>query len=593
MYKVKDNAEAQLQFGISSVATTLVVKEGQGAKFPEVPFLVVLNKRNSDGEITKSEKVEVSAVNRDQFTISRGYEGTTPSDFSADDFVSLFVLAKHIEELQTEVVKKANQTEVESVAQRTDSLEEKITTAENKIEKLEESEVSDYLGIRSIVAEALKKNNEVYKYHLPLFSEIISDVNIGKSETTKEIHILRLCNGVAFNAIQLPLKKTGEPTQNLIIEIRKAKKGSDSGLDFFVGGDVLATTTVNHEEITTSYQMKTISFSQMITFKKNEFAVVVAKQQNTTVNGTNYYSIGMSENGSIGYGVVAVNGDLKTKTFANVVCNSDGFFSDVVFGGDVFLFKNISKNISGFLSQSPKKTLHTIKAYSNKFQIRFKVRCSNWTSSSGSSQGGMPIYIGDKIIMSYPFGQMVEKTAVLSMEPQLFSELEIYIKTNGSNYSSTHGSCNIEVKMEIIPNKGDISITKMHSRNNVSVGEFGDFTIFGTHSDGGWKGGLPTGPITVAINGNKSGNGTETFSFYNPTPTLAKIKNQLSWNNNYSNTITGTVKVKVGGVILTTLSTNQSSTLDLTYLLLPEGRIDLEVYARHTGGYTPTVKYSV
>ena len=57
MYKVKDNAEAQLQFGISSVATTLVVKEGQGDKFPGVPFLVVLNKRNSYWEITKSQKI--------------------------------------------------------------------------------------------------------------------------------------------------------------------------------------------------------------------------------------------------------------------------------------------------------------------------------------------------------------------------------------------------------------------------------------------------------------------------------------------------------------------------------------------------------
>lgn len=137
MYKVKDNAESQLQFGISSVATTLVVKEGQGAKFPEVPFLVVLNKRNSDWEITKSEKVEVSSVNGDQFTISRGYEWTTPSDFSADDFVSLFVLARHIEELQTEVAKKADQTDVQSVASRTDSLEEKMTTALNWLEKLE------------------------------------------------------------------------------------------------------------------------------------------------------------------------------------------------------------------------------------------------------------------------------------------------------------------------------------------------------------------------------------------------------------------------------------------------------------------------
>lgn len=44
------------------------------------------------------------------------------------------MLAKHIEELQTEVVKKANQTEVESVAQKTSSLEEKMESAEGKIQ---------------------------------------------------------------------------------------------------------------------------------------------------------------------------------------------------------------------------------------------------------------------------------------------------------------------------------------------------------------------------------------------------------------------------------------------------------------------------
>ena len=148
MYKVKDNAEAQLQFGISSVATTLVVKEGQGVKFPEVPFLVVLNKRNSDWEITKSEKVEVSAVNGDQFTISRGFEWTTPSDFSADDFVSLFVLAKHIEQLQDKVEKKAEQSEMDSVSQRTTSLEQKIS-------RIEESWGNDHLEKKLMIGESM------------------------------------------------------------------------------------------------------------------------------------------------------------------------------------------------------------------------------------------------------------------------------------------------------------------------------------------------------------------------------------------------------------------------------------------------------
>jgi hypothetical protein len=52
--------------------------------------------------------------------------------------VSLLVLARHIEDLQTEVAKKADQTDVQSVATRTTTLEQKATQAEEKIEKLEE-----------------------------------------------------------------------------------------------------------------------------------------------------------------------------------------------------------------------------------------------------------------------------------------------------------------------------------------------------------------------------------------------------------------------------------------------------------------------
>lgn len=145
MYKVKDNAEAQLQFGISSVATTLVVKEGQGVKFPEVPFLVVLNKRNSDWEITKSEKVEVSAVSGDQFTISRGYEWTTPSDFSADDFVSLFVLARHITDIQEFVQKKAIETD-----KAVKKLSDDLTTAEEQIEQIQNWGQTNFLAEREL-----------------------------------------------------------------------------------------------------------------------------------------------------------------------------------------------------------------------------------------------------------------------------------------------------------------------------------------------------------------------------------------------------------------------------------------------------------
>ena len=101
MYNVKDNAEAKLQVWLSSLATTLVVELGNWMLFPEAPFIAVLNNRDSDWKITKSEKVEVTAKDWDQFTVNRGYEWTTPLDFNAWDFFSLFVLAKHIQELQS------------------------------------------------------------------------------------------------------------------------------------------------------------------------------------------------------------------------------------------------------------------------------------------------------------------------------------------------------------------------------------------------------------------------------------------------------------------------------------------------------------
>lgn len=112
MYNVKDNAEAKLQVWLSSLATTLVVELGNGMLFPEAPFIAVLNKRDSDWKITKSEKVEVTAKDGDQFTVNRGYEWATPQDFNAWDFFSLFVLAKHIQELQEWLEISANDTAI-------------------------------------------------------------------------------------------------------------------------------------------------------------------------------------------------------------------------------------------------------------------------------------------------------------------------------------------------------------------------------------------------------------------------------------------------------------------------------------------------
>jgi len=61
MYNVKDNAEWQLLYAITSSSLSLTLVEGDGDKFPDAPFLAVLNKRDSNGDVTSFETIEVTA----------------------------------------------------------------------------------------------------------------------------------------------------------------------------------------------------------------------------------------------------------------------------------------------------------------------------------------------------------------------------------------------------------------------------------------------------------------------------------------------------------------------------------------------------
>ena len=124
MYNVKDNAEATLQSGVSSIWQTIMVEDWGHVRFPEVPFLAVLNKRDSDWKITKSEIVEVIAQEGDLYTINRGQQWTTATDFSAGDYFSLFVLAKHIQELQEWI--EDNADSIVELEARADEMEDEI-----------------------------------------------------------------------------------------------------------------------------------------------------------------------------------------------------------------------------------------------------------------------------------------------------------------------------------------------------------------------------------------------------------------------------------------------------------------------------------
>ena len=600
MYKVKDNAEAQLQFGISSVATTLVVKEGQGDKFPGVPFLVVLNKRNSDWEITKSEKIEVTAKNWDQLTVKRGFEWTTPSDFSADDFVSLFVLAKHIEQLQTEVDGKANQTDLDSVSQRTTTLEEKVSQAEEKVEKLEEFGTPDHLWIKAIVAEAFKENDEAYEYHLPLASEVTSDCPIWQTNLTKEIHIPRVSTGVSFNTLELYLKKVGEPSQNLEVEIRKAKKVSSLGLEFVVGNEVLATGSVRYSEITTAYQMKTVTLSKEISVAKDEFIIIVLKQQGGTVNGSNYFCIGVSKNPSLGYGVICVESEEKqNKTYANVVCNSQWWNTNAIFWlwGSSFTGhkKRTLPDRYNFANGFPKNAITEIVAPADELTVKIKVKCSNWKNQNwgGSSRGGFLIRLWDHTLATYSYNTTNEISSTTTVKKKMLDVLELYIQGNSENYSTYYLGCDVDISWEISAKPWESLARTLYCRKTVAIGGKWEFTIFGYHTDRSWKEEevLWAWPVTVAFSGSKEGNSTEEKKFRSPRVSLCKMAYSLSSNYSWSNSLSW-IEVWHNWVKIQTLSRNSDGYVEC-YFILPKWEITLKLYTWHTSWYTATMNYNL
>ena len=478
MYKVKDNAEAQLQFGISSVATTFVVKEGQGAKFPEVPFLVVLNKRNSDWEITKSEKVEVSWVNGDQFTISRGYEWTTPSDFSADDFVSLFVLARHIEELQTEVAKKADQTDVQSVAQKTSTLEEKLSTAEGQITQLVESGTPSYLGITGIVWEKYTMEDTLFLQKTPTFIDSAIAINVGDIDKNKEIHIQRIGSWTASNQLKLKMKKFWAPTTSVIVDVRKGIKVDVSDMEAYrYGGEVIATTTIAYTEFTTDWKEFTLTLNNQFGRTKGELLDIVVYQQWGIVNSTNYYQIACdSTQYSEAFSAVAVNGNSRVRNKLMPYCVSEGFVeeclskkSDEVMNIEwsVPIINEWAK--SGDIARYETKVFHTLTGY-KKLHISFL-----WNVSS--SEWWFAVRVNGKNYFNWY--SSIDNDLVCNPE----DVIQFVAYNSGSSTTFSYQYLRIFNKAPILLKKN----TELLPRRLVNIGEMVATTLLGLHTDNSWK----------------------------------------------------------------------------------------------------------
>lgn len=108
-YNLKDNAYWNILAGIGAGTTTINLESWDGARFPTSNFIATLVKYTTTGDdttpILASEKILVVSRSTDTTTVTRWFDGDTPTSFDAGDNIYLNVVSSIIEDIQDEVTR--------------------------------------------------------------------------------------------------------------------------------------------------------------------------------------------------------------------------------------------------------------------------------------------------------------------------------------------------------------------------------------------------------------------------------------------------------------------------------------------------------
>ena len=228
---------------------------------------------------------------------------------------------------------------LDSVSQRTTTLEQKATQVAEKIEKLEEGNWADHLELRSFFWDREKNvapAEEVVfvRQKLPAYEFSNLELNLGKDAADKEIHIQRLSSGIPSDELSFKLKKVQLPITNIEVEVRKGvvvDVDADAETCYWYGGELLASGVIPNNKITVEYSKITVELDKAINLPKGGLYSIVLRQAGGVVNAVNYYQIGCdTTQRSTAFGAVKVNGGARTPTRWMAFCDSEAFLEESV-----------------------------------------------------------------------------------------------------------------------------------------------------------------------------------------------------------------------------------------------------------------------
>lgn len=367
---------------------------------------------------------------------------------------------------------------IQSVAQKTSTLEEKLSTAEGQITQLVEAGTPSYLWITGIVGEKYTMEDTLFLQKTPTFTNSAIAINVGDIDKNKEIHIQRIGSGTASNQLKLKMKKFWAPTTSVVVEVRKWVKVDVSDKEAYrYGGEVVATTTIAYTQFTTDWKEFTLTLNNQFWSTKGELLDIVVYQQWGIVNSTNYYQIACdSTQYSEAFSAVAVNGNSRVRNKLMPYCVNEGFVeeclskkSDEVMNIEwsVPIINEWAK--SGDIARYETKVFHTLTGY-KKLHISFL-----WNVSS--SEWWFTVRVNGNNYFNWY--SSIDNDLVCNPE----DVIQFVAYNSGSSTTFSYQYLRIFNKAPILLKKN----TELLPRRLVNIGEMVATTLLGLHTDNSWK----------------------------------------------------------------------------------------------------------
>lgn len=381
-YKNSNNASTLLISDISASATTILITTWEQALFPvNFPFLLTIEKVNSEWDVTLREIVKVTGANQNSFTVvrwawtcvqddtaSNRVQDNTAHAFQWWDRVSLYWTAEQVKDIQDKLETSVNDSaiadeydstatysiwdivmykgdryscttavstpeEFDSTKWTKISVEYNLDSLQTQIDELaNQSGASDHLEDEWLVWSYYEITDPMFRQLTTTYDNASVDANVWDKSTSTEIHIQRQGSGTASNQLKLKVKMTWSPTTSLVVEVRKwisvINTEKKSSYWYWDSNNVIATATLSYTTFSSSYQEITVALNNSFGWTEWELLDVVIYQSNHTVNDSNYYVVACdSTQQSSAFQYLKIANDLETVRQSGEIpyCVSDWF----------------------------------------------------------------------------------------------------------------------------------------------------------------------------------------------------------------------------------------------------------------------------